>query len=397
MDRFVVTTFFVAVLAFLLIPPPAWAALRPATEMILPSVAHAPGRLPGSEFRTDLWLHNPGESSAAVEVAFFHRNLSQPAPAPVILAVAAGEVLAVEDAVLSLFNLPNAVGGLRFLATHPVTVTARVYDVGVAASYGPHSSGTSGQFDAATALEDAVSAGSFADIIGIRGVTEGDFPLWRTNVAFMNGSAGQTQIRLTLFDEGGEEAAPSALFTLRAWEPKQLNDVFAALGGQAAPNGRVRVEVLSGGPVVALGSLLDGRTNDPSTIAMGHGPLRDGTYAAVLDKPTYATPLVVELTQGALVSVAATLLVTAEDVGGGCQGGELARLAGELPVPVVPDDQGRFVFAASATLDGVSFLLELNLAVSPAGGLSGAAVTTVSGSGGCDGTASWPVFGARIP
>lgn len=399
MDRALLKLSAVLVVAATLVPITSTTALRPATEMVLPSVAHAPGRLPGSEFRTDLWLFNPGDAIAEVEVAFFHRGLSQAPPPPVLLSVAPGQVLAVEDAVLELFNLANGVGGLRFFSTHPVTVTARVYDVGVAASYGPSTTGTSGQFDSATPFEEGIPAGSFADIIGIRGVTEGDFPLWRTNVAFMNASPTPTLVRLSLIDESGEEPTggfPSKQYTLGAWEPRQLNDVFAALGGGELPNGRVRIEVVSGGRVVAMGSLLDGRTNDPSTIAMAHRSIRDGAYLAVVDKTTYDTPLVLHIVGGAVTYIEATLLVTAEDVTG-CPGGELARLAGNLPFPVLPDEEGRFIFATGATLDGLNFQIELDLEVSPAGRLSGTSVTSVSGSGPCDGSAAWPVVGARVP
>lgn len=400
MDRtFLIRLAVVAVTTAMLLPAVSAAALQPGTEMVLPSVAHAPGRLPGSEFRTDVWVFNPGDETAEVEVFFYHRGLSKPPPPPVSVEVAPGGVLAIEDAVQDLFGLTDAVGGLRFVASHPVTVTARVYDVGVAASYGPSSTGTSGQFDAATPLEDAVSAGGFADIIGIRGVTEGGFPLWRTNVAFMNASAGSSQVRLTLIDETGEEPDggwPARQYTLGAWEPRQLNDVFAVLGGAEIPNGRVRIEVLSGGPVVAMGSLLDGRTNDPSTIAMAHSPIRNGVYTAIVDKPTYDTPLAFHIEGGAVTYLAATLLITDEDVPG-CPGGELAHLAGTLPFPVPPDSEGRFIFATGATLYGIQFQIELDLEVSPAGRVSGSAVTTISGSGDCDGSATWPVFGARVP
>ena len=397
MDRFLLICCLTAALGP---APPAGAALRPSTDMVLPSVAHAPGRLPGSEFHTDLWLFNPGEGAAEVEVAFIYRNRSQPAPPPVTLELAPGQVREVQDAVLALFGLTNAVGGFRFAATAPVAVTARVYDVGVAASYGPSSTGSSGQFDAATPVEDGIRAGETADIIGIRGVTQGDFPLWRTNVAFMNASAGASQVRVSILDEAGQEppgGPASRLYTLGAWEPRQINDVFASLETGSLANGRVRVEVVSGGPVVAMGSLLDGRTNDPSTIVMAHGPLRDGTYVARQEKTLYDTPLAVTLQSGAIIHMEATLLITAEDVGPACQGGELGALSGALPFPVLPDEQGRFTFATSANLGGVTFHLELDLAVESSGRLWGTATTTTSGAGACSGTAAWPVTGARVP
>ncbi len=385
-------------LALLAAATPAAAAVRAATESFLPSVAHAPGVLPGSQFRTDLWIYNPGPVATSVTVHFYPRDLAFATPPPArVEDIGPGEVREVHEAVFTLFALSNAVGGLRFVSVQPVVVTARIYDVGVQGTFG---TGTAGQFDAATPLAEAIQAGQYTDVIGARSVISGSQRIWRTNVAFMNASPHPTVVRLTMLNGAGTEIPPSGTvpdISLRPWEPKQLNDVFDKLKRPPATNARVRLSVLSGGPVVVLGSMLDGRTNDPSTIEMTAAGGGDGTYLCKADKSAYDTPITLTMSGGAFTAVDATVLHTDEDVPS-CTGGELARLAGTLPQPVVPDEGGRFGVLLSGSLGGgATVTVQLDGTLDAAGGIRGTVTTSLSGVGACSGSKTWPLVGARLP
>jgi hypothetical protein len=393
----------VAFIALLVLAPPARGAVHPAIELFLPSVAHAAGALPGSEFHTDVWIYNPGDVPASVTVSFHFRGPNPaPSPEPAVLDVNAGEVREIDDAVLSLFGLSSAVGGLRLLATQPVAVTSRIYDVAVQGSNG---TGTAGQFFAAASLDDAIPAGASTDVVGVRAVKEvGDpFPTWRTNVGFMNATATATTVRLTMFlGDGSEYPATTATvqdtFTLDAFEPRQLNDVFTALKRPYATNVRCRLEVLEGGSVVVFGSMVDGGTNDPSTIDMTV-PLAggwDGTYVCKMDKTVYDTPVTLTIAGGAVTAVDATIVFTDEDAGAMCAGGELLRFAGSLPTAVVPDDQGNFAFSLSGSVDGVGVTLQVSATITTSHVITGTATTTLTNAGGCSGTKTWPLLGARL-
>lgn len=381
----------------------ATAAVRPALEQFLPSVAHAAGALPGSEFRTDVWVYNPGATPARVTIAFSFRGPDPaPSPDPVVVDVEAEQVLELEDLVLEEFGLSSAVGGLRFTATQPVVVTARVYDVAVQGSNG---TGTAGQFFAATPLADAIPAGGAGDVVGVRAFkAEGAaFAIWRTNLGFMNASAQATTVRVSMFLADGTEYPPSSstvtdTFVLQPYEPRQLNDVFSQLKRPYETNVRCRVEVLEGGSVVAFGSLLDGRTNDPSTLD-ATVPLVggwSGTYVCKLDKTVYDTPLTLVIADGAVTGVDATILFTDEDAGAGCTGGELLRLAGDLPTPVVPDDLGSFSFSLTGSAGSVGVTLQVSATLAAGGGISGTATTTLVNAGPCSGSRAWPLVGARV-
>ncbi len=384
-------------LAALLAASPLAATVRPGVELYLPSVAHAPGALPGSQFVTDVWIYNPAATATTVTAAFSFRGPDPAAPPqPVAIEVGAGAVVALPDIVRDTFGLSSAVGGLRFLADQAVTVTAHIYDDAVVGSYG---TGTAGQFFAATPVGDAITAGGHTDIVGISGVTGDGIKVWRTNVGFMNASAGSTTVKLSLFLPDGTAlpATRTDTFTLGAYEPRQLNDVLSTLGVPYGTDLRCRLEVVSGGPVVAFGSLLDGRTNDASTLDMtasgGAGP--DGVYVCKQDKTTYDTPVTLTVAGGAIAAVDATVIFTDEDAGDTC-GGELLRLAGPLEVPVVPSDVGGFGFSIGGTVDGVDVTLAVSGVLS-GGGVTGSVTTTLANAGGCSGTARWPLVGARLP
>lgn len=381
---------------------PSGAAVRPSLEQFLPSVAHATGALPGSEFRTDVWIYNPGATPTRVTIAFSYRGPNPPAPPdPVIVDVEAEQVLELDDIILEQFGLSSALGGLRFTSTQPVVVTARIYDISV---QGTNGTGTAGQFFAATPLADAVPEGGVTDVIGVRAFKEegASFPIWRTNLGFMNASAIETTVQVTMWLDDGTEYPPSGsltdTFVLAAWEPRQLNDVFSVLKRPYATNVRCRIEVLEGGRVVAFGSMLDGRTNDPSTLE-ATVPLVggwSGTYVCKLDKTTYDTSLTLVLQNDAVTSVDATVLFTDEDAGAACTGGELVRLAGNLPDPVVPDDLGAFSFSLNGSVAGVGVTLQVSATLAVGGGISGTATTTLINAGSCSGTKTWPLIGARV-
>jgi hypothetical protein len=382
---------------------PLLATVKPATEQFLPSVAHAAGALPGSMFQTDVWIFNPGSVATTVTISFYYRGPSPAlSPDPISVDVDAGAVSELDDIIATEFGLGGAVGGLRIVSTQPVTVTARIYD---AAVEGTNGTGTAGQFFAATPLPDAIPAGAATDLVGMRAVKDAGAAIatWRTNVGFMNASAATTVVHATLILGDGTDDPPTSstvedTFTLGPYEPRQLNDVFVSLKRPYDTNVRCHLEVVSGGPVVAFGSMLDGRTNDPSTLDMT-APLAggwDGTWVCKQDKTTYDTPVTITIAGGALTQVDATIVFTAEDAGSAC-GGELLRLAGSLPAAVIPDDLGNFAFSLTGSVDGVGVSFSAAGALSPQGGVTGTATTTLTGAGGCSGTKTWPLVGARLP
>jgi hypothetical protein len=292
-----------------------------------------------------------------------------------------------DDVVLALFGVEEY-GALRFLSDAPVVVTGRIFDANVVTNKG---TGSAGQFFAGQQASAAVGAEESVDLIGLAQDSSG---LVRTNFGFLEVAGQACTVEVRRLDGEGDPVGTARAYSLLPWQPSQfpLTDV----GGTLGSNHRLRVTVTGGsGRVIAFASRVDNRTGDPSTVEMS-GARRDGSWLGKQDKPTYDTPITFTVAGGAVTAVDATIVFTDEDVPS-CTGGELLRLAGPLPQPVLLDQTGGFAFVLSGTVGGVLASLQVNGSMAASGLLSGTAGTTLTGAGNCSGSRSWPLVGARVP
>jgi hypothetical protein len=122
----------------------------------------------------------------------------------------------------------------------------------------------------------------------------------------------------------------------------------------------------------------------------------DGAYVCKLDKTTYDTPVSLIVSGNAVAHIEATVLVTDEDSGAACTGGELLRIDQDLNPPAVLEG-GAFSFEVSGTTGALSVTMQLQGTITSATRVSGTVTTTLSGAGPCSGSKQWPLVGARLP
>jgi hypothetical protein len=128
-------------------------------------------------------------------------------------------------------------------------------------TYSDSASGTYGQYIDAVTGASAAAAGEILWLPQLR--QDGDF---RSNVGVLNNDDGEAVLRLTLFDASGVELASESL-ALEAGQRAQLQEPFANLAGRDdITAGYATVTVLSGAGITAYGSVIDNRSNDPTTI-----------------------------------------------------------------------------------------------------------------------------------
>jgi hypothetical protein len=364
--------FVVAVLLTLAVT--AGAAV-PATDLYLVSVGHTPGVCVGgvcAQWRSDAWVFNPSAiQSAVVEIIFLPRgganNLSQRHTYTVL----PGETREFADIILAEFGADPAAGSLRVTSNIPVVATARIYDANVVTNKG---SGTAGAYLAGQPAGTAIGVGESVDLVGLAQDAQGG---WRTNIGLLETSGHNCTLEVQRIDEAGTPLANLVTVAMAQLESRQVP--IADLGGAAGTNQRVRVRVTAGsGRVLALADRIDNLTGDPATVEMG-GATLDGAWIGKLDKGVYDTAVTVTVAATTVTAVDATIVFTDEDVST-CASGELIRLAGNLPQPVLIED-GAFSFSLSGTVGGVAVTLTFAGAVSPAGRLSGTVTTTPSGAG----------------
>ncbi len=364
-------------------------AAVPGTDVYLVSVGHTPGVcVEGvcAQWRTDAWVFNPAAQTANVDIYFYPRS-PNPAWTKVTATVAAGETREFSDIILTTFGQDPAAGSLRFIADQAVLVTGRIYDANVSTNKG---FGTAGAFLTGQPARTAIGLDESADLIGLAQDATGD---WRTNVGLVEVGGFPCTVEAQLLDSTGGALGSAVQIPLTALESRQFP--ITELGGTAGTNARVRLRVTTGtGRVLAWADRIDNRTGDPSNVEIG-GASINGVWVAKLDKTTYDTPVTLTVESARVSAIDATVLVTDEDVAT-CSGGELLRVAGTLPTPVLVED-GQFAFSVNGTAGGAAVTLQVTGRVSAEGRLSGSVTQTVTGAGACSGSKAWPLVGAHRP
>ena len=374
----------------------AW-ALEPGKDLFVPSVGHGQGQLVNgvrAQWRADLWIFNPGSQAATVDISLLLRNQANENPDSRRVTVNPGEVRHFPDIVLSQFGKDSTYGALRVVSDRGVFVTGSSYDANVTVESKQRGAGTAGQFFSGIPAAQAVGSGEIVDIIGLDQDGQGTDGVWRSNLAFVETTGQSASLNVERLDAAGQTLGMVPV-SLRPREAKQLDLALLAINPTPGSNQRVRVKVIAGpGRVIASASHIDNRTGDPSTVEMA-GMGSAGTYLCKVDKASYDTPVTLVVSNGTITQVEATVLITDEDVGTSCTGGELLRIAQLLNPPVALED-GAFSFTAGGTVGGLGVTMELVGTVDGFGGLSGEVTTTLTGAGGCSGTKRWPLVGARL-
>jgi len=224
---------------------------RGAGSMTIRVAAAARGEgAAGSVWRTDLGVLNPGTATADVGVVF------HPSSGPDLtmdLDLAAGEHAMLDDVVGRLGG--EGSGFLEISATQPVLASSRTYNQSPQGTFGQYLDGA----DPTEALDEG-GRGWLPQL-----QQNADF---RTNIGLLNSGAGEARVRLELYDADGSLLS-TTFRTVAAGGRVQLQEPFDRLAGRTdIDQGYAVVEVVDGDGVTAYASVVDNRTNDPTTVPM---------------------------------------------------------------------------------------------------------------------------------
>lgn len=222
---------------------------RGTMEVHIPAAARIEGA-EGSVWRSDLGLLNPDAEGVQVTVIF------RPAPGVDFvmgLSLAPGEHQVLDDIVGRLGA--DGSGSLEILADSPILVSSRTYNQG--------GEGTFGQYLDAIDESDRLGAGLSAWLPQLRQDSE-----YRTNIGLHNSGEIQAKVRVRLYDADGLLLST----TQRNIVPGgrlQFQEPFDRIAGRTdISSGYAVVECVVGSGVTAYASVIDNRTNDPTTIPM---------------------------------------------------------------------------------------------------------------------------------
>jgi len=244
------------------------------TDVFIPSLGHGPGASQ-SQWYACIWVHNPNAGSVNVTFRLLLRN--QPNPSPIVFndTIPAGDTRRYDDSLATMFGVTTQTFGAVRVTTpagQPVIVNARSYNKPA----GADDMDTTGQFYAAIPASFAIGPQQKTELLGVYQTTPQTSSEFRYNYGFVETTGNQVTVQVTAFDQNGTSIG-STSYTLGGYEARQYN-ITDLLPSVNATNLRLEVAVTAGpGQVVAFGSGIANRSNDPSTFEMS---FRDALLAA---------------------------------------------------------------------------------------------------------------------
>ncbi|HNX49779.1 MAG TPA: hypothetical protein PKL08_06430 [Thermoanaerobaculaceae bacterium] len=236
------------------------------TDVYLPSVARIPGSA-GSSWYSTVWVYNPNPTPAQVQIYFHERLNANPSPLVRTRTLAAGETQRYTNAVQTLFGVEKA-GAMRFVSTSKIVVNGRIYTVptGAFGSVGEDKDST-GQFFAGIPASFAIGSGQSTQLLGMYQTTPFDSSQFRYNFGLVETAGASCTVRVTVMT-ATDTVVTFKDYPIGAHGAAQYQ-AKSEFPGVSTENARLKVEVRSGsGKVIAFGSGLANRSNDPSTFEM---------------------------------------------------------------------------------------------------------------------------------
>lgn len=223
---------------------------EPAGTRWLEIAAHGSG-VNGSRWRTDVVVRNHGGVDAPIELTLFDSGVQYRLGDT----IAAGAQTVFED-VVGLMGI-DAKGALEIRSHEPLTVYGRIYT--------EEAGGTFGQYLEGHASRDGLSTPDTAWLHGLRQLND----TYRTNLSVTNTGPLDSSVRVTLYDSDGNWLTGFELDDIAPGQVVQELEPLAERAGRPDIGwAMAEVRVLSGVGIFASASVIDSRTNDPTTVPM---------------------------------------------------------------------------------------------------------------------------------
>lgn len=217
------------------------------------TAARLPG-FAGTQWRTDLEVHNPGTASATYIVELLARDQANPDPPRATFTLSEGRSATYADILRSVFSF-NGAAALR--------ITPTAGDVLLASrTYNQATSGTFGQFVPGHGIQQAIITGTSGRLIQLShdpSLKTG----FRTNLGFVSASVVPIDIEIRFATAIGRQLGTHT-FQLKPYEFKQLDKAFELVSTELVSGGYVTVRsTTTGGVFFAYASVVDNSTGDP--------------------------------------------------------------------------------------------------------------------------------------
>ena len=233
-------------------------AMRPPASgaLIVPAAAHVAGAS-NTVWRTDMEVHNPGETQCAYTVELLARDQDNSSPPSVAYQLGPGLSVRYGDTLDGMFDFSGAAALRITPQSCSIQVSSRTYN--------ETPDGTYGQMVPARPVVTAVQTGSSARLIQLEesGAVGSGF---RTNLGLVNVTEAAIELKVDLYDAAGSMlgTVPVSETSLRPLEYRQLDRVFQRVTSTPVSDGYAVVSTsTAGGAFLAYASVIDNRTGDP--------------------------------------------------------------------------------------------------------------------------------------
>jgi hypothetical protein len=226
---------------------------QPAGALLIPAAASAPG-LGDSYWTTDLEVLNLGDQPVSYQLRMLPRGEDNSgAPLSESFQLAARSTVRYADIWGELAG--EGAGAIEVVSDSPdaVRIMSRTFTVGELGSYG--------QGIPAIGEADYFAHGEVARIIQLT-----QNPGFRSNVGFVNPTGGTIHLEVEFFAKTGDSLGTSGL-NLKPHSNNQWSEAFSRVTDDHVSDGYVEVRTTTeGARFFAYGSVVDNRTQDPTTV-----------------------------------------------------------------------------------------------------------------------------------
>jgi len=220
------------------------------TETYVPAAAALAGAA-GTNWRTDLELHNPSSETKIYRIDLLRRDATNAAPTSGNVTLEAGNSKRLDNVLARSFNVPSGAATLRIS-------TQGMRAVATARTYNDQPEGTFGQFIAGVPSFAAIEYPSSAFLLQLT-----QSPAFRTNIGFVNLNSSMLLIEVALHRRDGSVVSTRS-YSLGAYEYRQVDQIFAGVTLELIENGFAVVRALTAdGKFLAYASVIDNQSGDP--------------------------------------------------------------------------------------------------------------------------------------
>jgi hypothetical protein len=238
----------------------------PGDPITIVAAAHASGAA-GTNWRTDLEIHCWSTEAAEITIEALEHGASNTSPMSRTFALESQQSMRLNDVLWETFSFEGAAALRVTPSSGRVLVTSRTYNLlGRGNDFGLPAGATFGQFIQGVSDDEAIGWGEHGRLIQLAHSADDESGA-RTNLVLVSAVGSRIDVKIDLFESNGTFLG-TVDRTLKPYEYRQLNRIFAPVTGSSVDDGYAVVRTITeGGRFFALASVVDNLTGDPVGMA----------------------------------------------------------------------------------------------------------------------------------